>query len=75
MDERKFVEQLQDRAREQEQLVKSVPFPGVFAFVIKWLSFHPWRLLIPLAFLLTLIFRLIIGPNYTNIILTIFRWI
>ncbi len=75
MDERKFIEQLQIRAKEQEQLVRTVPFPSFFAFIIKWLSFHPWRLLIPLAFMLTIVFRLIFGPGYTNIILAIFRWL
>lgn len=75
MDERKFIEQLQNRAKEQEQLVKAVPFPSFFGFVIRWLSFHPWRLLIPLAFVLTIIFRLALGPNYTNVILAIFRWL
>lgn len=75
MDERKFVEQLQARAREQEQLVKTVPFPVFFGFVIKWLSFHPWRLLIPLAFILTILFRLMFGPDYTDMILAVFKWI
>lgn len=75
MDERKFIEQLHIRAKEQEMLVKTVPFPSFFGFIVKWLSYHPWRLLIPLAFILTIIFRLVVGPEYTNIILAIFRWL
>lgn len=75
MDERKFIEKLQSRAREQEQLVKTVPFPGFFTFVIKWFSYHPWRLLVPLAFALSIVFRLVFGPMYVTFILAIFRWL
>ncbi len=74
MDERKFIEKLQGRAREQEYTMRAVPFPHLFTFVAKWLSYHPWRLLVPLAFILTAFFRLVIGPAYTNLILGFFRW-
>ncbi len=75
MDERKFIEQLQSRAHEQEMLVKTVPFPSFFGFVIKWLSYHPWRLLIPLAFIVTIILRIVFGPAYTDVVLAIFKWL
>ncbi|MBP7832840.1 MAG: hypothetical protein KA035_03660 [Candidatus Levybacteria bacterium] len=75
MDERKFIEQLQLRAKQQESLIKTVPFPFVFVFVVRWLSYHPWRLLIPLAFLLTFLFRVILGPAYTDVVLAIFKWL
>lgn len=70
MNEREFLLKLQERARDQEQAIATVPF---FSFVAKWLSVHPWRYLIPLAFLLTLLFRWILGSNYTDMILRLFR--
>lgn len=73
MKERDFVQLLQKRAHEQKKALDAVPFPSVFAFVIEWLSDHPWRYLIPLAFLISLILRGIIGHEYTNFVLWIFR--
>ena len=70
MNEREFILKLQERAREQEQALTTIPF---FAFVAKWLSRHPWRYLIPLAFLLTLLLRWIYGSTYTDNILHLFR--
>ena len=73
MNEREFIYLLQQRAREQERAMKQVPFPKIFAFVAQWLSVHPWRFLIPLAFLLSLLSREILGTHYTDFILRIFR--
>lgn len=73
MNEREFIYLLQERAREQEKAMKEVPFPKVFAFVVQWLSVHPWRYLIPLAFFLSLILRWILGTSYTDEILHLFR--
>lgn len=73
MNEREFLLTLQERAREQERAMKAVPFPTVFSFVATWLSHHPWRYLIPLAFLVSLLLRLIAGSSYTDFILKLFR--
>jgi hypothetical protein len=73
MKEHDFVQLLQKRASEQKRALDAVPFPKVFAFVIEWLSDHPWRYLIPLAFLISLFLRGIIGHEYTNFVLWIFR--
>jgi hypothetical protein len=70
MNEREFILQLQERAREQEQAITKIPF---FSFIAKWLSVHPWRYLIPLAFLVSLIFRGILGSSYTDFILGLFK--
>jgi hypothetical protein len=70
MNERKFILQLQERAREQELAISKIPF---FSFVAKWLNVHPWRYLIPLAFLVSLIFRGILGSSYTDFILRLFK--
>jgi hypothetical protein len=68
-----FIQILQERAQEQKKEMDSVPFPKFFAFAISWLSDHPWRFLIPLAFLISLILRGVIGHDYTNFVLWIFR--
>ncbi|HVA96074.1 MAG TPA: hypothetical protein VND99_00300 [Candidatus Acidoferrales bacterium] len=73
MKERDFVQLLQERAREQKKAMDQVPFPKFFAFAIVWLSDHPWRYLIPLAFIISLVLRGIIGHEYTNFVLGLFR--
>ena len=72
MKERDFLQQLQERAREQQHLMHSVPFPQAFIIISEWLGTHPWRLLIPLAFVASMVFRAIWGQAYDDFILTIF---
>ncbi|HEX8932346.1 MAG TPA: hypothetical protein VF810_04275 [Patescibacteria group bacterium] len=73
MNENEFIAKLQAKAREQELILQTAPFPKFFAFVVNFLSHHPWRYLIPLAFIISLILRGIFGMNFTNFILDIFR--
>lgn len=73
MKETDFLLVLQERAREQKKAMDAVPFPKFFRFIIEWLSDHPWRFLIPLAFLISLLLRGIIGSHYTDTVLLIFR--
>jgi hypothetical protein len=73
MQERDFVQLLQERARAQKKELEAVPFPKLFSFVLVWLSDHPWRFLIPLAFIISLVLRGVIGHEYTNFVLGIFR--
>jgi hypothetical protein len=72
MNEREFLLELQSRAREQQKVMNDMPFPHVFSLVSEWLGNHPWRFLIPFAFLLTIIFRLLFGQSYDSFILDIF---
>jgi hypothetical protein len=72
MNERKFIEQLQQRAKEQEKMLKDMPMHKVFLSVSTALGNHPWRLLIPLSIILTLIFHLALGKPYDEFILNIF---
>jgi len=72
MDEREFLLKLQQRAKEQHKLMHDVPFPSVFALVSEWLGIHPWRILIPFAFLLTFILHAALGHRYDEFILYIF---
>jgi len=73
MKENEFLYLLQERAREQEKAMEQAPFPKFFAFVVEWLSHHPWRFLIPLAFIVSFILRGIFGSGYTDFILGLFR--
>jgi hypothetical protein len=75
MQERDFVQLLQERAREQKKAMDQVPFPKFYVFVIEWLSVHPWRYLIPLAFIISLILRGVCGHAYTDFVLGLFRTI
>lgn len=72
MDERDFLELLEKRAQEQERLIKQMPLQRVFLTASLWLGSHPWRFLIPLALLLSLLFRLALGHRYYDLILKIF---
>ena len=72
MNEHEFLKTLEERAKEQEKIIKDMVFPTLFTSVSTWLGNHPWRILIPLAFILTLIFHNILGKRYDELILKIF---
>ena len=72
MNERDFLIELRQRVNEQHHLMHNMPFPHVFTLIAEWLGNHPWRLLIPLAFLLTLLFYGLLGHRYVDFILKIF---
>jgi len=72
MNEREFIKKLQERAKEQETLLKSIPMPKVFSSVSFWFGNHPWRILVPLAIILTLIFHFAFGKAYDDFILKLF---
>ena len=71
MNESEFITELQKRAKEQELVIKAMPFPKVFGAASVWLGVHPWRFLIPLAFFISLMLRLIFGTSYVNFVLSI----
>ncbi len=75
MNEGEFILKLQERAKEQEKIVRGMPFSKVFSTVSLWLGHHPYRILVPLAFLITLLFRGIFGGSYTDFVLKIFKTI
>lgn len=72
MNEQQFINKLQERAREQEKIIKGTLFPRLFTSVSFWLGNHPWRILIPIAFMITLIFHYVFGETYDEFILKIF---
>ena len=72
MNEHEFLKKLETRAIEQKQLIDRMPTPTMFYTLGFWLGDHPWRILIPVAVLLTLLFRQTFGDRYIDIILWIF---
>lgn len=72
MNEHQFLKLLKERAKEQEKILKIMFLPKVFISVSSWLGNHPWRILIPLSIILTLIFNFILGKTYSEFILKIF---
>ncbi len=72
MNEHEFLEKLEQRAQEQELLMKKTLMPSAVFSLSIWLGRHPWRFLIPLSVFLTIALRLTLGENYREIILWIF---
>lgn len=72
MNEHEFLISLQKRAREQEKLMNDMVFPSFFKVVSHWFGNHPWRILIPLAFIFSLIFHGLLGNTYDDLVLRVF---
>lgn len=72
MNEGEFLKTLEERAKEQEKLIKGMVLPKLFTTISFWLGNHPWRILIPLAIIITLILHGIFGKRYDEFILKIF---
>jgi hypothetical protein len=72
MNEREFIKKLQERAREQEKLIRDMPMHRVFYSVSFWFGNHPWRILIPTAIILTIIFHFALGKGYDEFVLKLF---
>lgn len=72
MNEREFIKALEERAKEQEKLIRGMILPKVFTTISFWLGNHPWRILIPLSIIITLILNGIFGKRYDEFILKIF---
>jgi len=74
MNEVEFLALLQKRAGDQRNTMEKIPFPRIFSFILDWLSVHPLRLIFPLAAIISIVLRFLLGPNYTNMVLALFRW-
>lgn len=72
MKERDFILELEKRAKEEETLIKRMSMSKTFVYLSLWFGKHPWRIIIPFSILLTIIFRLIFGKTYFELILWIF---
>jgi hypothetical protein len=72
MNEQEFIKKLRERAREQEKLIRGMPMHRVFSSISFWFGNHPWRILVPLAVILTVMLRLLYGQPYDDFILKLF---
>ncbi|MBI2613727.1 MAG: hypothetical protein HYW62_03065 [Candidatus Levybacteria bacterium] len=72
MNEREFLKTLGERSKEQERIIKGMLLPKLFTEISFWFGNHPWRILIPLAIILTLILHGVLGKRYDELILKIF---
>lgn len=72
MNEHDFLRTLEKKAEEQEKIIKNMPFPRVFTGVSVWLGNHPWKILLPISIILTLIFHAVLGKRYDEFVLKIF---
>jgi len=72
MNESEFLKTLVERAKEQEKIIKGMVLPKVFTTISFWLGNHPWRILIPLSIIITLILHAVFGKRYDEFILKIF---
>jgi len=72
MNERDFLRKLEERASEQEKFIKQMPLRNVFVTSSLWLGEHPWRFMIPFAFLVTAVLRSLLGHRYYELVLAIF---
>ena len=72
MNQSEFLKTLEERAKEQEKIIKGMVLPQIFTSVSFWLGDHPWKIFVPLAIILTLIFHGILGKPYDDFILKIF---
>ncbi len=72
MNEHEFLKTLEERAKEQEKIIKGMFLSNVFLSVVFWFGNHPMRIIIPLATIVTLILYSLFGQNYYNFILKIF---
>lgn len=72
MKEHEFLLQLAKRAEVQERLIKRAPISKTFIYISLWLGNHPWRVIIPVAFLITILVQMLFGRRYLEFILWIF---
>jgi hypothetical protein len=72
MNEHEFIKTLEKRAKEQEKIIKGMILPKMFTPISLWLGNHPWRILIPIAFMFTILLHSLFGKTYDEFILKIF---
>lgn len=68
-----FLEELQIRAKEQQQLRQGILFPRLFHFIAINLGNHPWKPLIPLSVIASCLFYFLFGKQYIDFVLSLFK--
>lgn len=70
--ESSFIEELEQKAREQRRLTETEIIPSWARRLGDWLAVNPWRALVPGASILYLVLRIMLGQQYREWILGLF---
>jgi hypothetical protein len=70
--ERSFIQELEQKAKEQQKLANTEMIPEWAKGVGDWLVVNPWRVLIPVAGMSYLVIRMIYGLEFREFILGLF---
>lgn len=70
--ERDFLKELEEKASEQQRLVKTEMIPNWAKGIGDWLVINPWRVLIPLAGMCYIVIRMMYGVQFREFILGLF---
>jgi len=72
MNEKIFIANLEQRVKEQRKLVETEMIPEWAKGLGDWMAVNPWRLVIPVASIVYLVFRIGYGEQYREFILGLF---
>lgn len=72
MDEKEFLQALNEKASEQKRITETEVLPGWAKWLGEWLAIDPWRVLMPTALILYLVMRVVVGVGFRELILAIF---
>lgn len=72
MKEYEFLLELEKRAEEQKKFVEKFSKSNFIFSLSLWLGEHPWRIILPLSIIFTIIFHFFLGEKYFEGILWIF---
>lgn len=70
--ESKFLEELEEKAREQGRLVETEMIPSWAKGLGGWLAVNPWRVIVPMAGIVYLVLRVGLGMGYRDWTLGLF---
>jgi hypothetical protein len=70
--EHSFIQELEQKAKEQQQLANTEMIPKWAKGVGDWLAVNPWRVLIPVAGMSYLAIRIVYGLEFREFILGLF---
>jgi hypothetical protein len=70
--EAKFLQQLEQKAREERRIVSSQLMPAWARGLGEWLVVNPWRVVIPIAGIVYYLLRITLGTRFRELILGIF---
>lgn len=72
MKESSFITELEKRAESQRKLVNTEIIPDWARGMGAWLATNPWRVVVPVAVIVYVVARLIVGVEYREFILGLF---